>query len=158
MRSLPTVEVVSFCPEDFAFGTPRATPDCHDGDGHAVLRGEARVLSDAGDDWTEGMVRAAREMARIAVEQKARFALLMDMSGACGSTVVYLGARRDGVYQRGRGVAAAALVESGIPVVSQRDMRTLDLLFARLDPSHVPDPSARDHHEGDWYRSYFGAD
>ncbi len=156
MRSLSRVEVVSFCPEDFAFGTPRATPDIHGGDGHDVLRGRARMISDAGDDWTEGIVRAAHEMLRVARESDVRFALLMDVSGACGSTVIYLGARRDEIYQRGQGVAAALLVESGIPVVSQRDMRTLDRLFARLDPDHVPSPDARDHHEGEWYRTYFG--
>lgn len=156
LRSLARVEVVSFCPEDFAFGTPRATPDIHGGDGHDVLRGGARVMSDAGDDWTDGMVRAAHEMLRVAREHDVRFALLMDISGACGSTVIYLGARREKVYQRGRGVAAALLVEHGIPVVSQRDRRTLDRLFARLDPDHVPDPEARDHHEGEWYRTYFG--
>ncbi len=156
MRSLARVQVVPFCPEDFAFGTPRATPDISGGNGHDVLRGAARVYADTGEDWTEGMVRAAHEMLRVAKENDVLFAMLMDISGACGSTVVYLGPRRNKVYQRGPGVAAALLIENGIPVVSQRDLRTLDRIFVRLDPAHVPSPSARDHHEGEWYRSYFG--
>jgi uncharacterized protein YbbK (DUF523 family) len=30
--ALPNVRVVDFCPEDFAFGTPRATPNIYGGD------------------------------------------------------------------------------------------------------------------------------
>ena len=42
------------------------------------------------------------------------------------------------------------LIRAGIPVVSQRDFATLGRLRARLDPSFVPDPEARDHHEHPW--------
>jgi uncharacterized protein YbbK (DUF523 family) len=47
---LPNIRVVTFCPEDLAFGTPRATPDIHGGDGFDVLDGRARVISDSGED------------------------------------------------------------------------------------------------------------
>ncbi|MCA9319183.1 MAG: hypothetical protein KDB53_00540, partial [Planctomycetes bacterium] len=60
-------------------------------------------------------------------------------------------------YQKGSGVASALLQRAGIPVLSQRDHRTLEFLRTRLDPHHVVDGAARDHHETDWYREYFGA-
>jgi hypothetical protein len=51
--------------------------------------------------------------------------------------------------------AAAQLIRSGIPVVSQRDFRTLGVIFRRLGRSDLAPPSAIDHHESEWYREYF---
>ncbi len=53
-------------------------------------------------------------------------------------------------YQKGVGVATALLLEAGIPVVSQRDFRTLALLRARLEPGYQPSIDAHDHHEHPW--------
>lgn len=62
---------------------------------------------------------------------------------------------RPQVYRVGVGVAAAMLIRSGIPVVSQRDFRTLGMVFAHLDRPDLAPPGALDHHESDWYRRYF---
>ena len=152
LLALPNVRVVAYCPEHAAFGTPRATPDCVGGNGHDVLDGAARFESDAGDEWTAGIVRTATIMA----SYRADVALLLDMSGACGSTVIYDGLRRLGRYQRGPGVAAAAIARAGIPIVSQRDERTLARIFHKL--GHSADPwvgDGKDHHERTWFREYF---
>jgi hypothetical protein len=69
--------------------------------------------------------------------------------------VIYDGDRDRKLYRQGPGVCAARLIEAGIPVISQRDLRSLEILHHHLDPTHVVDPAARDHHEGDWYRDYF---
>lgn len=156
LLALPNVSPVPFCPENFSFGTPRALCDIHGGDGHDVLAGRARVLTDDGQDWTEGMIAAAREMLRVARLHDVHLAVLMDISAACGSQVIYRGARPSAPYQAAHGVCAALLIENGIPVVSQRDFKTLDRVMAHLDPAHQPDPAARDHHESDWYVGYFG--
>jgi hypothetical protein len=113
------------------------------------------VLTTEGDDWTAGMIAAANEMLRIAQMNNVDLAVLMDISAACGSQVIYTGARRSGTYQASQGVCAALLVERGIPVVSQRDFKTLDLLYCKLDSTHKPNVGLRDHHETDWYRGYF---
>jgi uncharacterized protein YbbK (DUF523 family) len=155
---LPNVHVVSFCPEDFAFGTPRQTPDIHGGNGFDVLDGTAEVLSSGGEDWTEGMLTAARAMAALARDNHVRLALLMDISAACGSQVIYDGFRSQQRYQVGQGVCAALLIRNGIKVVSQRDYRTLDRLLSKLDLAHLPSPSARDHHETEWYVDTFGVE
>src|ERR1019366_4641585 len=39
LLELPNVQAVAFCPEEEAFGTPRAMPDIHAGDGFDVLDG-----------------------------------------------------------------------------------------------------------------------
>jgi uncharacterized protein YbbK (DUF523 family) len=153
---LPNVHVVAFCPEDFAFGTPRATPDIHGGDGFDVLDGTARVLSDTGEDWTAQMLDAAQAMLEVAQKNHVRLALLMDISAACGSQVIHNGARSDGIYQAAQGVCAALLIRHGFKVLSQRDHRTLETLLSKLDPAHLPVPTARDHHESPWYVETFG--
>jgi uncharacterized protein YbbK (DUF523 family) len=156
LLQLDNVRPFAFCPEDFAFGTPRSVPDIHGGDGFDVLDGRARVKSGAGDDWTERMIEAAYAMLAVARREQVGLAILMDISAACGSQVIYLGDRTRGVHQTGPGVAAALLVRNGIPVVSQRDYRTLGLVIGRLDEKFTADPGARDHHETEWYVRTFG--
>lgn len=154
---LPSVRTVAFCPEDYAFGTPRSAPDIHGGTGSDVLNGTARVLSESGEDWTEPMIRAAHVMLAVAQRNGVHLAMLTDISAACGSQVIYRGARSNGARQVGQGVCAALLIRKGIKVVSQRDYRTLGLLIHKLDSSFELDPSARDHHESEWYVGRFGS-
>lgn len=153
----PEVRIVKFCPEDFSFGTPRMTPDSHGGNGFDVLDGKARSLAEDGTDWTAGMVKAAYAMRDLALREKVDLAILMDISGACGSTVTYLGSRfaENKVYQKGPGVAAAALIRAGIPVISQRDDRSLRMLQDLLDGTALLSDE-RDHWEKAWYQGYFG--
>ncbi len=160
VAALPTIRVLPFCPEDVGLGTPRTMPDLHGGDGFAVLDGVARVLDEHGADLTAGMRAGAEAMVAFARAQDVDFAVLTDASGACGSQVISDGCRFDQPrrYQRGVGVAAALLLRAGVPVVSNRDHRTLGALRALAEPGFAPDPAARDHHEGDWYRGYFRTD
>ena len=153
----PNVHIVTFCPEDFAFGTPRATPDIHGGDGFDVLDGKASVLSDTGEDWTESMLDAAHAMLMKAQRSQVRLALLTDISAACGSEVIYRGARSQSKHQAGQGVCAALLIRNGIKVCSQRDYRTLDRILCALDPTRSSNPDARDFHETQWYVENFGS-
>jgi uncharacterized protein YbbK (DUF523 family) len=156
LMAMPNVDAIHFCPEDFAFGTPRAIPDIHGGTGVDVLDGRARVIASNGEDWTDGMVGAAHEMLRRAQAHGARLALLSDISAACGSQVIYRGARENAPHQIGQGVCAALLVRNGVLVVSQRDFKTLGRIVRKLDPSYRGADDLRDHHEIEWYRQYFG--
>lgn len=150
------IRIVSFCPEDLAFGTPRETPDIHGGTGWDVLDGKTQVLSDSGRDWTEPMLDAAYAMLTLAQHNQVHLALLTDISAACGSQVIYRGARSEGTHQAGQGVCAALLIRHGFKVVSHRDHRSLGRVMQKLDPSVEPDPTARDHHETDWYVDHLG--
>lgn len=157
LLSLRTVKAIPFCPEDHGMGTPRTMPDLHGGDGFGVLDGTARVLDEHGKDLTEAMRVGARAMVARAKEDQVELALLTDMSAACGSQVISLGSRlvADRRFQLGVGVATAMLLRAGVPVISQRDFRTLGLLRALLEPGFVPEPSALDHHDHEWVRAHF---
>jgi uncharacterized protein YbbK (DUF523 family) len=156
---LPILTVRSFCPEDFAFGTPRTTPDIHGGDGHDVLDGNAKVLDELGNDLSAKMIAGAKAMLEVARAHRTELALLTDMSAACGSQVISDGSQKTNErrFRPSVGVATALLLRNGISVVSQRDAKTLRALRSRLDPELVQDAKARDHHETDWYIAAFGA-
>jgi len=153
----PTAKIIRFCPEEFSFGVPREMCDIYGGNGMDVLNGNAKVLSDSGKDWTEGMIKASEKMLEIAQHEKIELAVLMDISAACGSQVIYNGNRfaENKVYQIGSGVCAAQLIKNGFKVISQRDYASLELLYAKLDGTYQPDLSKLDHHQTDWYKTYF---
>jgi len=152
-----TVRIIRFCPEEFSFGTPREMCDIHGGTGHDVLDGKAKVLAASGADWTEGMIRASENMLELATRERIDLAVLMDISAACGSQVIYSGNRfsENKVYRIGAGVCAAQLMRNGFVVISQRDFASLEIVYAKADPMHAIDAAKKDHHETDWYRDYF---
>lgn len=156
LLALATLRLVPFCPEQHGLGTPRTMPDLHGGDGFDVLAGRARVLDEHGVDLTAGMVAGARAMVAHAVAERVELALLTDASAACGSQVISDGCRLVPIrkHRKGVGVATAALLEAGIPVVSQRDFLTLARLRARLEPGREVDAGLRDHHEHAWTREH----
>lgn len=153
-----TIRIYKFCPEDYSFGTPREMCDIHGGTGMDVLDGKARVLTENGVDWTEGMIRASERMLEIAREHDIELAVLMDISAACGSQVIYDGNRfaEEKKYQIGAGVCAAQLMRNGFKVISQRDYASLEVLYSKIDPKHTINPEAIDHHQIGWYKEYFG--
>lgn len=153
-----TIRIYKFCPEDYSFGTPRAMCDIDGGTGLDVLEGNARVLTPDGQDWTDGMIRASERMLQIAREQDIELALLMDISAACGSQVIYDGNRfaTDKKYLIGAGVCAVQLMRNGFKVISQRDYASLEVLYSKIDPQHNINLQARDHHQIQWYKEYFG--
>lgn len=151
------VKLIPFCPEDYAFGTPRETPDCEGGNGDDVLDGKAKVITQTGKDITSGMIKASLKMLQIAQENDVELAVMMDVSGACGSQVIYDGSRfsDNPRYQIGMGVCAAQLNRHGIKIVSQRDYASLEILYSKVDPEHVIRLDAKDHDQTDWYLDYF---
>lgn len=152
-----TVKLVRFCPEEFSFGTPREMCDIHGGSGIDVLNGKAKVLTESGVDWTEGMIKASEKMLETAKSEKIEIAIMMDTSAACGSQVIYDGNRfgENKKYQIGMGVCAAQLRRNGFLVISQRDFYSLEILYSKLDDKHEIDNQKIDHHETEWYKNYF---
>lgn len=152
LATLPTVTVLPFCPEEHALGVPRTMPDIHGGDGVDVVAGRAKVLDEHGADLTAKLIEGARAMVAFAIEARAELAILTDMSAACGSQVISDGCRLVPVrrFQKGVGVATALLLEAGIPVVAQRDHKTLARIRVRCDPGFQPPPDVLDYHEQAW--------
>jgi len=157
LLSYDNVKIIRFCPEEYSFGTPREMCDIHGGTGNDVLDGKAKVLTESGTDWTEGMIKASEKMLQIAVNEKVELAVLMDISAACGSQVIYNGNRfsENKIYQIGAGVSAAQLLRSGFKVISQRDFASLEILYSKIDDGHHIDPKKVDHHQIEWYKNYF---
>jgi len=151
------IRLVRFCPEEFSFGTPREICDIHGGTGMDVLDGKARVLTGSGVDWTEGMIRASERMLKLAQNEDVELAVMMDISAACGSQVIYDGNRfsENKKYQIGAGVCAAQLMRAGFKVISQRDFASLEILYSKIDPAHSINPDATDFHQHEWYKTYF---
>ncbi|HRH67772.1 MAG TPA: DUF523 domain-containing protein, partial [Bacteroidia bacterium] len=144
-------------PEEFSFGTPREMCDIHGGTGYDVLDGKAKVLTENGKDWTKGMIQASEKMLEISKKENVEIAVMMDISAACGSQVIYNGNRFSEikVYQIGAGVCAAQLMRNGIKVISQRDYASLEILYSKIDDSHTIADNKKDNHETEWYQEYF---
>ncbi|MFZ4786315.1 MAG: DUF523 domain-containing protein [Flavobacteriales bacterium] len=153
-----TARVVRFCPEEWSFGSPREMCDIHGGTGFDVLDGKAKLIAENGEDWSEGIIKASEKMLELAKQEQIELAVLMDVSAACGSQVIYSGSRfaENKTYQIGAGVAAAQLIRNGFKVISQRDYASLEIVYSKLDPTYTPDLSKIDHHEIAWYKEYFG--
>lgn len=157
LLSFDTIKIIKFCPEEFSFGTPREMCDIHGGTGFEVLDGTAKILTETGKDWTEGMIKASEKMLEFAQRENIDFAVMMDISAACGSQVIYRGNRfsENKIYQIGVGVCTAQLLRNGFKVISQRDFASLEILYSIADQSHQIDFTQKDHHETDWYKDYF---
>ncbi len=109
------VEVVSFCPEEAGgLGTPRPAAHLEGGDGHAVLDGRARVVTDAGADVTAAFLLGARLAVERAKETGCAVAYLKERSPSCGCGEVHAA----GGVVRGAGVTSAMLRRAGIATVS----------------------------------------
>jgi uncharacterized protein YbbK (DUF523 family) len=156
LASLEVVKATHFCPENATLGTPRPFTTLHDGHGRDVLARRARALETTGRDVTRELIQGAEEMLTMARQGRVELAILLDISDSCGSHAIYLGDPSQKRYQKGVGVAAAMLMDAGIPVIAQRDHATLQRILGVLDPSFQPDPDARDFTEHPWFKEYFG--
>lgn len=115
--------VVPVCPEEAGgLGTPRPPADLTGGDGGAVLTGVARVVTDAGHDVTDAFRAGARAAIDAAQAHGATVALLKARSPSCGTSTVWI----DDELRPGLGVAAAALAERGLVVLSEEDLPVIE--------------------------------
>ena len=157
LMNYDNVKLISFCPEDFSFGTPREMCDIHGGTGLDVLEGKAKVLTATGIDWTEGMIKASEKMLGVAISNDIELAVMMDVSAACGNHVIYDGNRyaENKKYQIGMGVCGAQLHRAGYKIISWREYESLEILYSKIDPLHVINKEAKDFDEHEWYKGYF---
>jgi hypothetical protein len=103
------------------------------------------------------MISASEKMLEVAIANSIDLAVMMDVSAACGSHVIYDGNRfaENKKYQIGMGVCGAQLTRAGFTVVSQREFETLELLYSKIDCAHKVDSAARDFDQHEWYVEYF---
>jgi len=110
-------EVAVVCPEVLGgLDTPRCPCEIIGGDGDDVLRGDARVMSEDGTDYTQPYLDGAKKALRIAKQNGAVRAYLKSCSPSCGCGHIYDGAF-SGRLKRGVGVTGALLRQNGIDVI-----------------------------------------
>ncbi len=118
-------EAVLVCPEEAGgLGTPRPPAEIVGGDGHDVLEGRARVLTEAGRDVTGEYLEGARRALESARRAGARTAVLKARSPSCGKGAIYDGSF-GGRLSSGDGVTTALLQAHGIRVVSEEELADL---------------------------------
>jgi uncharacterized protein YbbK (DUF523 family) len=111
--------VIAFCPEVAGgLSVPRLPAEIQNGDGAAVLAGQARVLDSSGNDVTQAFVDGARLALQLAQQHGIKVAILKERSPSCGGQAIY-----DGTFSKqfkpGRGVTAALLEQHGIKVFNE---------------------------------------
>ena len=112
--------IVPFCPEVAGgFGVPRPAAEIDGHAGAAVLDGQARVLTQAGADVTDGFLRGAHLALDAARAQNVCLAVLKDGSPSCASELIHDGSF-SGRRHAGRGVTTALLERNGIRVFSEQ--------------------------------------
>ena len=111
---------VPVCPEQLAgMPTPRLKTFFQSGDGQAVLTGSGAAVSETGQPMNEVFCRGAHLTLEIARLSDCRRALLKEGSPSCGVHRVSLGDKK----VSGMGVTSALLINSGLDVMSEEDIK-----------------------------------
>ena len=111
--------LIAFCPE-MAGGlpVPRAPAEIIDGDGDAVIAGQARVRTRDGVDVSRQFIDGAERALQLCRQHAIRVAVLTESSPSCGSSQIY-----DGSFTRrsveASGVTSALLKRHGVQVFNQ---------------------------------------
>jgi len=114
---------IPFCPEQGGgLKTPRTPAEIVGGDGHDVLKGNARVITGDGEDVTEEFVRGAKQMLILARLTHASAAILKSDSPSCGAGTIYDGTFSGNMVE-GDGVAAALLREAGFEIITEKEFK-----------------------------------
>lgn len=116
------IELISFCPEDRVFGTPRPNLRIIGGDGFDVLDRKASVVNEHGQDVTALQIQGANQFLDRLVEAEIKYAILMEGSPSCGSNILLKEENwPTGGFKKGIGVTAALLRRNAIVVFSSFD-------------------------------------
>ncbi|HMQ10322.1 MAG TPA: DUF523 domain-containing protein [Oligoflexia bacterium] len=125
---------VVLCPE-VAGGLPVPRPACEikgDGSGLAVLKGEAKVVSQTGDNFTQAFLAGAQIALDLCKKYQIKLAILKAGSPSCGSQKVYNG-KFNGSKIEGMGTTAAALSQAGIQCFSELRLQQAQDYLQKLE-------------------------
>ena len=113
-------QALFLCPEQLGgLTTPRESAEIEPGkSAQDVLAGNAKVVTNTGQDVTEQYLRGAREVLAFCQAFGIKSAILAARSPSCGSRERYDGTH-SGTIRPGRGVTAELLEQNGIRVYNQ---------------------------------------
>ena len=111
---------IPVCPEQLAgMTTPRDKTFFKSGDGRTVLAGKGEAVSENGRSMNAIFCRGAKMTLEIARLCGCRRALLKEGSPSCGVHRVYQGENK----VAGAGITTALLLNSGLDVISEEDLK-----------------------------------
>lgn len=111
---------VPFCPEEFGgLGTPRPPAWIEAHGAREVLEGRDRLVTDSGEDVTQGFLDGARGALETCRREGITRAYLKERSPSCGVCETHVAGGR----VRGPGVTAALLEDSGIEALGVEGRR-----------------------------------
>ncbi|KUO52935.1 MAG: hypothetical protein APF76_02105 [Desulfitibacter sp. BRH_c19] len=114
-------KVIPICPEQLGGApTPRIPCEITGGSGLDVLKGQAKVINELGEDLTELFLKGAEEVLKIALDANVSQAILKERSPSCGVAQIYDGCFT-GKTISGIGVTAALLRENGIKLWTEEN-------------------------------------
>jgi uncharacterized protein YbbK (DUF523 family) len=110
------------CPEEEGgLTTPRPAAEIWGGDGHAVLAGDATVVTDSRENVTDRYLEGSRIALRRATAAGCEAAILKARSPACGCAGIYDGSFT-GTVREGDGVTAAVLRRAGLELFTDEEL------------------------------------
>ena len=124
--------MTAICPECLGgLPIPRPPAELQDGDGQAVLKGDAYVMNKDGGIITDNFIAGAQKVLEFVKKHRIRVAILKANSPSCGNAMIYDG-KFNGNKIEGQGVTAALLAQHGVKVYSAKDIDedTLQKLIA----------------------------
>ncbi|WP_207062949.1 DUF523 domain-containing protein [Motiliproteus sp. SC1-56] len=132
--------LIAVCPElAGGLACPRPPAEVQGADGGAVLTGEARVLTQSGQNLTDAFLRGANAALDLCRQHGIRLALLKARSPSCGATDTYDGSF-SGRLLPGVGVTAARLRRAGIQVFDEQQLPNLAAALQALEPGSTMRP------------------
>ncbi|WAF86161.1 DUF523 domain-containing protein [Metapseudomonas otitidis] len=125
--------VVPVCPEvEGGLPTPRPPAEIPGGQGLQVLEGQARVMTDGGEDVTTAFVAGARLALELVRRHGIAVAVLKARSPSCGNEEAYDGTFT-GARIPGEGVTAALLRQAGVRVFNETQLEAAQACLAALE-------------------------
>ena len=114
---------VACCPELLGgLSIPRGPYEITEGSGKDIAAGNAKVISQSGEDVTKEFLEGARRALRIAKQNGVKLAILKARSPSCGVNRIYDGTF-SGILIKGEGVLAALLKQEGIELISDEEIK-----------------------------------
>jgi uncharacterized protein YbbK (DUF523 family) len=122
IAGLSDFELAPFCPEKSGgLPIPRPPAEIQNGDGAAVLAGQAKVIDSSGSDCTAAFVAGAKKTLAMAEKLQPVLVVGKAKSPSCGVGRIYDGSF-SGTLRSGDGVTMALLREAGLAVCTEESL------------------------------------
>ncbi len=113
---------IKVCPEVLGgLSTPRVPAEIVGGTAEDVIKGEAKIYTQKGEDVTDAFIKGANAVIELLNQYTIEKAILKAKSPSCGKGKVYDGSF-EGRLSEGNGVTAQMLLNRGIQVITEDEI------------------------------------